>query len=191
MPALVAIALLAVALPAQLAPLPAQSYYEIGRIDWTMPCGPWSVSTELTSTPWDRLVDPGYPGAQTSYACRVGGIFFARGLQHDPVCPDYLPLGTSLPPVILFGPRTATFFQVNLPYVYPGQNVLFNSAALAFVPTHYGPWEFDSTVDCWATQVMVPNSPLLAGTEWEAQAVFVSLGSAKVHFGNSRYTRLM
>lgn len=188
---LFSIALVNVALPAQLPPLPAQSFYEIGKIDWTMPCGPWSVNTEMSSAPWDRLVDPGYPGPQVSYACRLGGIFYLRGRQHDAICPQYLPLGASLPPVFLFGPRTSSFIQVNMPHVYPGQNIIFNSSAMAVLPTHHGPWEFDPAIDCWAAQVLVPTSTQLAGTEWEAQAAFVSTATGKVHFGISRYTRIM
>ena len=191
LPALFAIALIAGALPAQLPALPAQSYYAIGKIDWTMPCGPWSVNTELSAAPWDRQLDPGYPGTQATYSCRVGGIFYIRGLQHDAICPDYLPLGATIPPLFLFGPRSNAFIQINLPNVFPGQNVVFSNTASPISATHYGPWEFDPTVDCWAAQIMVPNSPQLSGTEWEAQAAFVSLASGKVHFGISRYTRIM
>jgi hypothetical protein len=176
---------------AQLPPLPPQSYYSIGTLDWVIPCGPYSVITQLTSTPWDRVADPAYGVGPTTYSCRLGGIFYLRAVQRDATCTGYLPPGQGTMPLFLFGLRSQSFVEIPLPIVYPGQHYVFSGLSHAYLPTHVGSWELNTSVDCWAAQVTVPNNPVFVGSEWAVQALTYTTATGQVHFGLSRYTRIL
>jgi hypothetical protein len=190
--ALLAAPFLSTGVRAQLPLLPPQSYFSIGTMDWVIPCGPYFVDTQLTTTPWDRVADPSYTGGSgTTYSCRLGGIFYLRAVQRDASCANWQLPGTTPPPVFLFGPRSQSIVPINLPLLYPGQNYVFSGLTVAYPPSHVGPWELNSSVDCWAAQVNVPNNPIFVGSEWAAQAVFFTVQTGCLHFGTSRYTRIL
>lgn len=187
------ILLTTVSLTAQLPPLPAQSYFDVGKTDWAVVCGDYSPNCYMTSQPWNRTIDPSYPGTTTRYSVNVGGIFYCRAEQHD-ICPGYMGPGTGFATYFYFGPRTGILTSLaSITGFQLGQSTVFNSSPVAslYNSQYQGPNEFNGAIQTWAYQVDVPNNPALSGQEWACQALALTAATMTFNLGGSHYTKIL
>lgn len=190
---LIASILCAVSLTAQLQPIPAQAYYEVGKADWVMPCADYMPYTYMSAQPWNRTVDPSYPGTTQRWSINVGGLLFCRAMQHI-TCPDFMPVGTGFPPYFIFGPRTGAYVSLaSIPNFQIGQSNIFNYyPSMILRGTEFGgPWEFDSSLQSWGCQIWVPNNASLIGQEFACQALFLTAATMTFNLGGSYYTKVI
>ena len=193
MKTLLSVILLTAGLVAQLPPIPAQSLYEVGKADWVMPCGNYMPYTYMTTQPWNRTVDPSYPGTTQRWSINAGGLLFCRAIQHS-ICPDFMPVGTGFAPFFIFGPRTGSYVSLaSIPGFQLGQSNIFNYyPSMALRNTEFGgPWEFDSTIQAWGCQIWVPNNVALVGQEFACQALFLTTATMTFNLGGSHYTKVI
>jgi hypothetical protein len=186
-------ALLSVPLAAQLPPLPAQSFYSVGKTDWAVPCGDYGPNTYMTTQPWNRTVDPSYPGTTQRWSINTGGILFLRAEQHLH-CPGYMGIGQGLAPYFLFGPRTGVIIPMaHIPGFQTIQSTVFNAHPLMvlYYPSYQGPNEFNPALETWAYSITVPNNPALAGQEWACQALALTAATMTFNLSGSYYTKII
>lgn len=188
--------LLGASLSAQLPPIPAQSYYAVGKGDWVTPCADYIPYCHMSAAPWSRTIDPAYPGSsptQSYWGVDTGGTLYLRSLQHA-VCPHYMPIGTSLAPYFLFGPRTNIWTSVAAITGFAlGQSTIFNTDPTMVLggPSNYGPWEFNPQIGVWVMSISIPNNPALVGSEWAAQSLALTAATMTFHLSGSHYVRII